>query len=184
MKSILFALSILVCSVTYAQEKTNDKKTETETKTVKIKSNKGTVENTVKVKTTEEGEVKLKEDPDHHENMDMMSSEKSVRREVQFSTDYDPFYESDLASRSYMADDAQYEFKSNDDGFTMSTNDDADMSNKVGSAMLTSNKKLYLIDMGGNSGIGYFSKDGKFVVEYYDNESGTMVKKEFSGIDK
>lgn len=109
------------------------------------------------------------------ENATRIFPEVKVTKTVRVDNDRDPFYESKNTIIYHTTDDGSYAFKANDKGFMITDKDDA----KTGSAILSFNKKYYILDIDNYSGIGYFNNDGNFVVEYYDSDSETLINEEF-----
>ena len=42
-----------------------------------------------------------------------------------------------------------------------------------GTAMRSSNRNFYILNMNDYSGVGYFNKDGNFIIEHYDSKTDT-----------
>ncbi len=182
MKNIMYAIALVFCGSIYAQQTPPNTKEETETKTVKVKTNDKTVEQKVKVTTTEQQDIKLKDDPNHYENMNRVDTPTNVTKTMSISYEDDPFYSSNEDARYFNNNGTSYMFKPDTNGFmvTQKDNPSADMYAK---ARLSSLNRLYLINMGEKNGVGYF-KNGKFVIEYYDSASDSMVVQEFDSLDQ
>ncbi|MDX1470198.1 MAG: hypothetical protein R3213_01775 [Flavobacteriaceae bacterium] len=181
MKTIVLFLSLLLCGATYAQEKKNNKKEETETKTVKVKTEKGTVEKKVQVKTTEESDIELIENPDHYENMTRVDTPTKVTKTLSIDYDDDPFYDTTEQTQYFTYDGTTYGFEPTERGFAVSKKDGAE-ANNMAKARLSSISRFYLVEMGEHQGVGYFKDNGNFVVEYFDKDTNSMTVKEYQSI--
>ncbi|SDB38325.1 hypothetical protein SAMN03097699_1027 [Flavobacteriaceae bacterium MAR_2010_188] len=181
MRNVIFILVFMFVGGVYAQE-TDNKKVETETKTVKVKTNKGTAEQKTELTTKEEENIELANDESHFENMNVVERNSKTSQSMTISYDFDPFYNTDTKEMyQYQNEGKSYNFKPNDSGFMMTQHDSVD---NAYNARLSSIDRFYLIDMGDHNGVGYFKENGKFVVEYYDKNSQTMVVKEFVEINQ
>ena len=68
-----------------------------------------------------------------------------------------------------------YNFNPTNSGFDII---DGKNNSSFGTARISANRDVYILDTEDYSGIGYF-KDNQFVIEYYDNE-GTLIIEKFS----
>lgn len=181
MKTIVLILSLLLCGASYGQQKKNDRKEETETKTVKVKSEKGTIENKVKVTTTEESDIELVENPDHYENMTRVDTPTKVTKTLSIDFDDDPFYDTTEQTQYFTYNGVTYGFQPNERGFAMSKKDGE---GNMAKARLSSISRFYLVEMGDHQGVGYFKDNGNFVVEYFDKNTNSMTVREYQSIEQ
>ena len=119
--------------------------------------------------------VDTKKQADHYENSTRVATPMKVTKTIKLDRDNDPFYDSETKVVSYNLNNDSYSFTRNERGFAIATEQ-----NLYGNARLTSINGYYLINMSDSSGIGYFNKDGDFVIEYYDKEKDKMVTKTFT----
>lgn len=178
MKNLMILLVALVGTTVFGQKSPVDKKEETKTKIVKVKSEKDTIETRMQVKTTEEQEVRTVKDPNHPINQDQVKTPKKIIRTTTFDLEDDPFYDKTHTEKYYTYDDKTYKFEPNSYGFAMK-DEKSDSQDALGKARLTSVSRFYLIETDGHNGIGYFNENGTFVVEYYDPIKNIMVVKEY-----
>ena len=183
MKNIMILLLTLMGVSVFAQQTPVDKKEETKTKVIRVKSEKDTIETKMQVKTTEETEVRTVKNPNHPINQDQIDTPTKVTTTTVFDLDNDPFYEESQTEKYYTYNNKRYRFEANDYGFEMKNDHSAETNNELGKARLTSVNRFYLIENDGNNGIGYFNKEGSFVVEYYDPAKNKMVVKEYKSQD-
>ncbi|MBR9913808.1 MAG: hypothetical protein GYB32_03105 [Algicola sp.] len=180
MKYLIYTFSLLLVTGAFAQEQPVDKVKETKVKTIKTKKNGKTVENKVKVTTTKEQKVMT--DPSYKGTIDapQVFPDVKVTKTVSIDNDQDPFYDSEDKIVFYNKKDKNYKFQSNKRGFLLS---DAN-NERVGKAMRSSNSQYYILDINNYSGVGYFNKDGNFIVEYYDSDTDMMVVEAFEVTSK
>ena len=179
MKNVMILLIALVGSTVFAQSTPVDKKEETETKVIRVKSEKDTIETKMQVKTKEEQEVRTVDNPNHPINRDQVKTPKKITTTTVFDLDDDPFYDEEHTEKYYSYNDKTFKFEPNDYGFAMKDQKASSNENVLGKARLTSVSRFYLIETDGHNGIGYFNKNGSFVVEYYDPIKNKMVVKEY-----
>ncbi|WP_417889800.1 hypothetical protein [Xanthomarina gelatinilytica] len=178
MKHLIYIAAFLVPTVFFAQEKPTNVSEETTTKTVTVDDGREVVEKKVKVTKREEQQIKLAESDKHKVNQDVVDSPSKVTQTIEVDNDMDPFYDSKTKSVYYTYNDDNYIFKRNDNGFIVSEVG-ADAGMKYGHGMSTSRANNYVFSSKDYNGIGYFDANNNFIVEYYDADSNTIVKKVF-----
>lgn len=177
MKNLLYAGLFLISGALFAQEKPKNMSEETEVKTVKINNGEKVVENKVKVTTRTEKKVELDKADAGQVNQDMVVRDKTVKKTIAIDNDNDPFYDSEIELVTYVNDGKEYSFVRNKNGFTVAMKDSK---MKYGNAMKsTLDGRYYIFNNKDYSGIGYFDQDESFVVEYYDNNSNTLITKKY-----
>lgn len=178
MKNLIY-IGIFLFSVSfYAQDKPRSMSETTEVKTVKIDNGKEVVENKVKVTTREEKSIKLDKNDAGKVNQDMMvDNDKTVTKTIQIDNDNDPFYDSEIELVTYVRDNREYSFIKNSNGFSVT----AKSSKKnFGTAFRSSlNDNYYIFNNSDYSGVGYFDKNGNFIIEYYDTDSNSLMTTKF-----
>ncbi len=175
---MILLIALMGISV-YGQKSPVDKKEETKTKVIRVKSEKDTIETKMQVKTKEEQEVRTVKNPNHPINQDQVQTPKKITTITVFDLDDDPFYDEQHTEKYYTYNNKTYKFEPSEYGFQMSNDKATANDNPFGKARLTSVSRFYLIESDGHNGIGYFNKDGSFVVEYYDPMKNKMVVKEY-----
>lgn len=177
MKNLLYVGLFLISGALFAQEKPKNMSEETEVRTVKINNGEEVVENKVKVTTRTEKKVELDKADAGQVNQDMVIKNKTIKKTIEIDNDNDPFYDSEIELVTYVNDGEEYSFVRNTNGFIVSMND----TNKTyGNAMRsTLDGRYYIFNNKDYSGIGYFDNDGSFVVEYYDNDSNSLITKKY-----
>lgn len=180
MKKVIYVLAFALTTGLYAQEKKPiDKQEETTTKTTRVEKDGKVIEKKVKVTTRKEQEVKTKIDKDHPENSNRVATPVKVTQKVAVDNDNDPFYDGETAVQYYTSNENTYAFNPTNDGFIVSKNT-PDSGMTYGKARVSKSKRFYVIDLGDQSGVGYFDANGKFVVEYYDDQLDALVIETFS----
>lgn len=173
---ILIALSFMLTTV-YAQEKKPvDKMEETKTtKTVINKNGEKVSESTVKVTTRKEQEIKTKQRPGNTPDGDKVETPIKVTKTIQIDRDSDPFYDVTDKIVYFNNDDKRFAFESDKVGFKMNSSDNT----PYGTARKSASKHFYLMTIQGHPGVGYFDKNGNFVVEYYNKDKDMVIMESY-----
>ncbi|WP_104733740.1 hypothetical protein [Hanstruepera ponticola] len=181
MKNLIYISIFLISANFYAQDKPRSMSETTEVKTVKVNNGEEVVENKIKVTTREEKKVKLdKADADKVNQARVMNSDKMVTKTIEIDNDNDPFYDSEIELVSYIQNGKEYNFVKNANGFTVTKkNAKGEYANAMRSTL---DGRYYIFNNKEYSGIGYFDGDGSFVVEYYDNDSNSLLTTKFMSI--
>ncbi|MCF7560727.1 hypothetical protein L3X39_08760 [Sabulilitoribacter multivorans] len=180
MKNIIYVCALLLCtSSLMAQEKPKETKEETEVKVVKIKDGDKTTEKKVKVVTRETASVKLNEKDKNKVNQDRVNTSTKVEKMVMVDNDNDENYDVLSKETYYKIGDKNYLFKPSDRGFDIAFNKDKAMFIPVEKALNTNANGHYLVNGESYTGIGYFNKEGNFVIQYYDNEKDSIETKTY-----
>ncbi|MCX7549548.1 hypothetical protein [Xanthomarina sp. F2636L] len=179
MKHIIYITAFLIPMAFMAQEKPKNVSEETTTRTITVDDGKEVVEKKVKVTTREEQKIELAESDKNKVNQAIVDSPAKVTQTVQIDDDMDPFYDSETQSIHYSFNDEKYLFKRNNEGFLVSEIGSTTKDN-YGHVMNTSRSNNYVFKSTDYNGIGYFDSNNNFIVEYYDADSNTIVKKVFT----
>ncbi|MFL0352564.1 hypothetical protein [Xanthomarina sp. GH4-25] len=179
MKNLIYIVMFLVPTVFFAQEKPKNVSEETTTKTITVDDGREVVEKKVKVTTKEEQEIKLAEDDKNKVNQEIVASPSKVTQTVEVDNDMDPMYDSKTQSVYYSYNDENFVFKRNKDGFVVSEIG-TDVQTDYGHVLNTSRNNNYVFTSSDYNGVGYFDANNNFIVEYYDVNSKSVIKKTFT----
>ena len=175
MKHLIYAFSLLMVTGAFAQDKPVDKVEETKVKTMKVKKDGKIIEKKVKVTTKKEQEVITDSTYEGTIDAPRVFPKVKVTKTVSIDSDNDPFYDTTDTIVYYKKDDSRFSFKSSDNGFMMSDENDE----MYGSAKRSSQSQYYILNFNNNSGLGYFNADGNFVVEYYNPKTNELIIEAF-----
>ncbi|WP_142786074.1 hypothetical protein [Changchengzhania lutea] len=179
MKHLLYVFALLIAGNVVAQEKPTEVKEETETKTVKVKDDEKTTERKVKVITRETSEVELDKSQKEKVNQDRVKSSAKVEKLVLVDNDGDSEYDAITKESYFSLNDEKYLFKPTNRGFDINYNTEADEFESFGNALSTKSDGYYIVNGKSHAGIGYFDKEGNFVVEYYNQEADQIEVKTY-----
>ncbi len=174
MKNSIYILTTLFCGTLFAQNAPTEVKEETEVKTVAFEKNDKMHKGKIKVVTKETSNVKLDANDVDKVNQDRISATKKVQKTVMIDNDKDAAYDILTKETFYVNDNKDFRFSPSESGFDIAFSEERDDFINVGEAWNTQNKGIYIITAKTYSGIGYFDKNGNFVVEYYDDASGKI----------
>lgn len=180
MKNTIYILVLLICSTAYAQDKPTEVKKETEVKTVTYKTGKKTKEEKEKIISKETSNVKLDEADANKVNQDRVSATKKVQTTVMVDKDADDAYDIITKDTYFVNLNDDYKFSPNDSGFDITLINDKQEFVSVGKAWNSYNPGTYLISGKEYDGVGYFDKDGNFIIEYYDENSKSIKSVTFN----
>lgn len=179
MKRTIFAFAILICGTAMAQEKPTEVKKETAVKKVKFKDEGETKEGKIKVVSTETSNVKLDSTDTNKINQDRVAARKKVTTTVMIDNDTDSAYDILSTETYYINADKSYKFSPDESGFMMALGNDKNEFVEIGKAWNSKKSGSYVIKGKTYSGIGYFDKNGNFIVEYYDEDSESIKTETF-----
>ncbi|NNC50641.1 MAG: hypothetical protein HKO01_08920 [Flaviramulus sp.] len=179
MKNIIYISALLLFTGAIAQEANKEAKEETEVKIVKIKNGNKTTEKKVKVITRETGSVELAEADENKVNQDRVESVSKVEKMVMVDDDGDEDYDYITKETYYKIGDKEFLFKPNNRGFDIAFNNNEEKFVKKATALNTNASGHYIVNGEAFSGIGYFNRNGDFVIEYYNKENDTLEIKTY-----
>ena len=180
MKNLIYTCAFILCtSAIIAQEKPKEAKEETEVKVVKIKDGDKTTEKKVKVITRETGTVKLDGKDKDKVNQGRVDSVSKVEKMIMVDNDIDGDYDFLTKETSYKLGDKEYLFKPNNRGFDIAFNKNESKFVTTETALTTNANGHYLVNGEAYAGIGYFNKNGDFVVQYYNKDNDTIETKTY-----
>ncbi|GGD09564.1 hypothetical protein [Hyunsoonleella pacifica] len=174
MKNYIYIMALLICVPIMAQEKPTEIKKETKVKEVKYTDGDKTKEGKIKVVTKETSKVKLDADDKYKLNQDRVPTDKKVTTTIMIDNDADKAYDVLTSETYYISADKDYKFSPNTSGFMMALANDKNEFVEIGKAWNTHSPGSYIIKGETFNGIGYFDKDGSFIVEYYDEDSESI----------
>lgn len=180
MKNIAYLVALLFFSTAIAQDNPTEIKEEVEIKTLNYKNNDTYKESKVKVITRETSRVKLDESDANKVNQDRISETKKVEKMVLIDNDTDNDYDFLTKETLYISENKNYKFTPNKKGFNIAFNNNTNQFVKIGKAWITSAIGNYIVRGKTENGIGFFDKDGNFVVEYYDKNSKDIKTKKYN----
>ncbi|PQV47745.1 hypothetical protein CLV33_10664 [Jejuia pallidilutea] len=180
MKHTIYALVLLIFGTTYAQKKPTEVKKETEVKTVTYKNGKDTKEGKVKVISKETANVRLDANDANKVNQDRMPATKKVETTVMVDKDSDKAYDIITKDSYFVNMSNNYKFSPNNSGFDITHISENHEFVSVGKAWNSYNPGTYIISGKEYDGIGYFDKDGNFIIEYYDESSNSIKSVTFN----
>lgn len=166
----------MVTGVYAQQKKPIDKMEETTTtKTTVNKNGEKVSENTVKVTTKKEQEIKTVQRKGNTTNGDKVDTPIKVTKTIQIDSDSDPFYDATNKTVYYNYNNDRFAFTSDSNGFLIASPNDP----SYAEARKSASNHFYLMTIQGQPGVGYFDSNGNFIVEYYDKENDAMVMESY-----
>lgn len=167
MKKLLIVAFLLSGMIAFAQN--DEVKTTKIKKTTEVKN--GEVINTkVKVITEKKQEVKFAENQKHQLNQDRVMAPIAVTKTFMIDNDKDPFYDKVTKVKYYNMNDKKYAFQAEGNALNISYLENEKEVN-IGKAVRSKYNNYYVISTKEMNGVGYFTKDNDFIIEYYDTEA-------------
>ena len=114
--------------------------------------------------------VKFAESQKHQLNQDRVLAPIAVTKTFMIDNDKDPFYDKVTKVKYYNMGDKKYAFRAEGNSLNMSYIVDEEEVN-IGKAIRSQRNNYYVISSKEMNGVGYFTKENDFVLEYYDQES-------------
>ncbi|EDP97522.1 hypothetical protein U8527_04195 [Kordia algicida OT-1] len=172
MKKLIAAAFLLSGMIVFAQ---NDKIVTTKVKKQTVVKNGEKVDKKVKVITTKTQEVKFDKDQKHQLNQDRVPAPIAVTKVYMIDNDKDPFYDKVTKVKYYNMDNKKYAFSAEGNALNISYFEN-DKEVNVGKAVRSKFNNYYVISSKKMNGVGYFTKDNDFVIEYYSpTENDTKI---------
>lgn len=173
MKIKIMIMSIMSFFALNAQDNPKDKLIETKTRIINVMEDGKMIQKKIKIKTIEKQEVKT--DPNYKGEIDAprVFPAKKIEKVIYIDNDNDPFYEKKSKIAYFKKGNNLYNFRITNSGFKIKNA----KTNKIeGRARFSNNSNVYLTNLKGNNGIGYFD-DGEFVVEFYDDNDVLIIER-------
>lgn len=171
---ILFTSCMLSFGIALSQEEPSEILKETEVRQVQFTKQGELHEGTLKLITTQTANVELNEAEKYNLNQSRIPATKKIQKTVLLDNDKDAAYDIRTRDVFYVKDDKDYKFSPNDNGFDITYSNKKDTFINLGEAWQTNSPGIYIIRDKTYNGIGYFSDNDDFVVDYYDKKSNTI----------
>ena len=167
MKKILIGALLLSGLTVFAQE---DKVVTTQVKKQTVVENGEVINKKVKVVTEKRQDVKFDESQKHQLNQDRVPAPVAVTKTIMIDNDKDPFYDKVTKVKFYNMDNKKFAFRADGNSLNIGLMEDGEEKN-IGRAVRSKFNNYYVITARDMNGVGYFTKDNDFVIEYYDPEA-------------
>lgn len=176
MKTILFGISVLLCSFnSSAQNKNVQETTKTTVTTVKASDGEKTFVKNENVKEVQN--IELKEPQANTLNIEMKESLVSVTATTQITNPDGSTRTVDVDRSSYYASNGnQYKLALDASGYTMSSG------NSKPALLRKTSTNSYIYRAKNKTAIGYFDTNGNLVLETYDDKSDRVTVETYSVI--
>jgi hypothetical protein len=155
---------LLSGTVLFAQ---NDKIKTTKTTKTTVVENGEVINKKVKVITEKTQKVKFDKTQKHQLNQDRVVAPIAVTKIFMIDNDKDPFYDKVTKVKYYNMDNKKFAFQAEGNSLKISFFEGEKEVN-IGKAVRSQYNNYYVISSKEMNGVGYFTKDNDFVVEYYD----------------
>lgn len=176
MKNIVLALALALGLSVNAQVNKNVTKETTTTRTTVNKGNQGVKSSEVNQTRTAQQELDFKDAESNKLNKDLKPTPVAVTTSTTISGDGIPTQEIDRSSY-YTLNGQRYQFVTDKTGYRVISGDNQNF----GTMRRTSNNN-YIYRSGTTTSIGYFDKDGNFVVESYDDKTDGVTVQTYSRV--
>ncbi|WP_430411750.1 hypothetical protein [Kordia sp.] len=164
LKNIVAAAILLSGTIVFAQ---NDKVVTSEVKKTTVVENGEVINKKVKVITEKTQKVKFDKSQKHQLNQDRVIAPIAVTKIFMVDNDKDPFYDKVTKVKYYNMNNKKYAFQAEGNALKMSFFEGEKEIN-IGKAVRSQHNNYYVISSKEMNGVGYFTKDNDFVLEYYD----------------
>jgi hypothetical protein len=175
MKNIVLALALAIGLSVNAQVNKNVTK-ETTTKRTTVNNGREVKSSEVNQTRTAQQELDFKDAESNKLNKDLTPTPVAVTTSTTISGDGIPTQEIDRSSY-YTLNGQRYQFVTDKTGYRVISGDNQNF----GSMRRTSNNN-YIYRSGASTSIGYFDKDGNFVVETYDDKTDGVTVQTYSRV--
>lgn len=176
MKRFMILASFLTMAYTNAQNVDTMKTTKVETVVDTI--NGEVVSKKIKTITQKEQAIKINPADKGKVNGDRIFPPTKVKKTIMVDYDSDPFYDDVTTLKYFELNNKKYAFRKSDDGFIMNViNKDGEKLS--GNARQTKSGPYYIVNTDAFDGIGYFNKEKKFVLEFYNTKTEALETIEF-----
>ena len=173
MKKLVLS-SVLVLSMTFAFAQNKDVLEETVTKTKTVVDNKGAEKVSNSMIVRKEQNVELSQGDQNKINQSRIDSPTKVTtQQTVVQGDTEVMLDK---KATFVCNGSECDFIPQSNGFTIDSKDDAGLN----ATTYVSSNKNFIVETSNGNGIGYFDKDGNFVVEYYDKNSNDLIKRVYS----
>ncbi|MFD0964742.1 hypothetical protein [Pseudofulvibacter geojedonensis] len=169
MKNLIIGL-LSIGTVMSINAQTEIMKTSEVKKTQKV-TNQGVSYNTkVKVITKKTKEKKLDPNQKHLLNQNLVGTPVTVEKTIMIDNDLDPLYDTKTKVKYFKYKGVKYDFLFNEENvlITYTLNDKTITSARMVKSV---NNNFYFVEGKDFNGVGYYNKEGDFVIEYNNNIS-------------
>ncbi|WP_417360009.1 hypothetical protein [Galbibacter sp.] len=177
MKKLVLS-SVLVLSMTFGFAQNKDVLEETVTKTKTVVDNQGAEKVSKSMVVRQEQAVELSQEDQNKINQSRVDSSMKVTTH-QIVVEGDSKVMLDKKA-TFICNGSECDFTPQDDGFTIASLDDAELN----ATTYVSSNKNFIVETEKGNGVGYFDKDGNFVLEYYDKSTNELIKRIYTSKTK
>ena len=150
----------------------NDKVVTTEIKKTTVVEDGELVDKKVKVITKKTQEVTFDKTQKYDLNQDRVPAPVAVTKTFLIDNDKDPFYDKVTKVKYYNMNNKKYAFTANGNSLNISFFENEKEIN-IGEAVKSKYSDYYIISTKEMKGVGYFTVENDFVMEYYDPKTKT-----------
>ena len=165
---------VFVCASTMAQENPSEVKEEVQIKTVKHKDGEKVTENKVKVITRETSDVKLDKKDAKKINQSRVGTTTKIEKKVMVAKNTED-YKTLSQVTYYVVGNKKFMFTPNENGFNLANSNEDNEFITIANAWFTIVNGSYIIKGETQNGVGHFDENGNFIVEYYDENSKSVM---------
>jgi len=176
MKKFMILASLLIVAYTNAQNVDSIETTKVETVADTI--NGVAVSKRIKTITKKEQAVQLDSADKGKIDANRVFPATKVEKTVMVDYDSDPFYDDVTTIKYFELNNKKYAFRKSGDGFIMNVLD-KDGETLSGNARQAKSGPYYIVNSDAFNGIGYFNKEKKFVLEFYNTKTEALETIEF-----
>lgn len=167
MRNLIAIALLLTGTFVFAQ---NDKIVTTKTKKTSVVKDGEVINKKVKIITEKTQKQKFDKSQKHQLNQDRVVAPIAITKIFMVDNDKDPFYDKVTKVKYYNMDNKKYAFQAEGNSLKISFFEN-DKEVNIGKAVRSQFNNYYVISAKNINGVGYFTKDNDFVMEYYDEKS-------------
>ncbi|WP_298342701.1 hypothetical protein [uncultured Algibacter sp.] len=184
MKKLIYTMvALLIFSTAMAQEKPTEVKEEVKVKTIKQKNGENVTEKRIKMVTRETSNVELEESDIDKINQKRVDATTKVEKKIMVAKNSNNFKTLSKATY-YTIGDENYMFTPQPYGFDLENKNANDEFVIIAKAWVTEANGSYIIKGKTQNGVGYFDKEGNFVIDYYDEQSDSIKSTIYNNYDR
>ncbi|MFS4481883.1 hypothetical protein ACKGJY_02615 [Hyunsoonleella sp. 2307UL5-6] len=172
MKNTIYILALFICGTAVAQEQPSEVTEEVKIKTIKQNNGKNVTEKKIKMVTRETSNVKLDDSDAEKINQNRVNATTKVEKKIMVAKNSNNFKTLSKVTY-YTVGDSNYMFTPQNYGFDVANNQDSKYTT-IAKAWITKANGSYIIKGETLNGVGYFDKNGNFIVEYFDDTSNSI----------
>jgi len=182
MKKSIYILALLICGTAIAQEKPSEVKEEVKIRTIKKKNGEDVTEKKIKMVTRETSNVELDESDAKKINQKRVGAATKVEKKIMVAKNSGNFKTLSKVTY-YTLGDNKYMFTPQPYGFDLANEEAENKFTTIAKAWVTKANGSYIIKGETQNGVGYFDKDGNFVIDYYDEQSDSIKSTMYNNYD-